>query len=167
MPLHPHDVRNARQSTLFENFFESSGFLADGQATAPQVEMGLRGAGPAVEGKLAWLFHWDEVEDGLWREEKLTIGILANHLGTQEHRLRRTINRVMGYRNFAAFINGYRITAAKQELTNPDNAEKAILSIAYDVGFASIGPFKQAFRLATGVSLSEYRRNAIGSEFIR
>jgi AraC-like DNA-binding protein len=107
------------------------------------------------------------MENELWREEKLTIGVLANRLDTQEHRLRRSINRVMGYRNFAAFINGYRIEAAKRELADPDKAEKAILNIAYDVGFASIGPFNRAFRLATGVSPSEYRRIAIEGELTR
>jgi len=102
------------------------------------------------------------MKEELWREENLTIGVLANRLGTQEHRLRRTINRVMGHRNFASFVNGYRIEAAKQDLADPDKAESAILTIAYDVGFASIGPFNRAFRLATGMSPSEFRRNAIG-----
>jgi AraC-like DNA-binding protein len=33
-----------------------------------------------------------------------------------------------------------------------------VLEIAYDVGFASIGPFNRAFRAATGHSPTEYRR---------
>lgn len=102
------------------------------------------------------------MNEELWREENLTIGVVANRLGTQEHRLRRTINRVMGHRNFASFVNGYRIDAAKRDLADLDQAESAILTIAYDVGFASIGPFNRAFRSATGMSPSEFRRNAIG-----
>lgn len=101
--------------------------------------------------------------DGIWREEGLTIGALANRMQCQEHRLRRAINHVLGYRNFPSFINGYRIESAKQLLANPDQSEVAILSIAYEVGFSSLGPFNKAFRDATGTTPSEYRRRAISN----
>ncbi len=97
------------------------------------------------------------MEDGAWRREGLTIGALADSLGVPEHRLRMTINRDLGYRNFSTFINGHRIEAAKSMLSDPEKSDTTILEIAYDSGFASLGPFNKAFRAHTGRSPSEFR----------
>ncbi|MGC1494602.1 MAG: AraC family transcriptional regulator [Sulfitobacter sp.] len=103
------------------------------------------------------------MEDDIWREEGLTISALALKLSVPEHRLRRAINQGLGYRNFSSFINHARIDAAMTQLANPHAMGKTILEIAYDVGFASLGPFNRAFRAETGQSPSEYRRKALGS----
>ncbi len=101
------------------------------------------------------------MEDGVWRREALTVSQLALELNSQEHRLRRAINQVLGFRNFASFINGYRISAAQDMLRNPDMAEMPILSIAYEVGFASLGPFNRAFRKVTDLSPTEFRKSHV------
>ena len=94
----------------------------------------------------------------IWREESLTIGALASRLSVPEHRLRRTINQGLGYRNFSSFINRARIEAACANLNDPNKINITILEIAYDIGFASIGPFNRAFRAEKGCSPTEYRR---------
>jgi len=101
----------------------------------------------------------------IWREEGLTIGALAGKLAIPEHRLRRTINQGLGYRNFSSFINRARIEAACITLTDPDQMNMTVLEIAYDVGFASIGPFNRAFRSEIGHSPTEYRRMSQSSTF--
>ena len=101
--------------------------------------------------------------DEYWRREGLTIGALADDLGVPEHRLRQVINSELGFRNFPAFINSYRIKAARAELSAPDKAQKTILEIAYDCGFASLGPFNKAFRALTGTSPRDYRRDALAA----
>lgn len=98
---------------------------------------------------------------GIWREEGLTIGALANKLAVPEHRLRRAINQGLGHRNFSSFINRARIEAACEALRNPERAQVTILEIAYDVGFSSMGPFNRAFRAELGCSPSEYRQMAM------
>lgn len=100
------------------------------------------------------------MDDGVWRTEGLTIGALAERVQAPEHRLRAVINSNLGYRNFTAFINERRIEAAKQALADPAQADAQILTIAYDVGFASLGPFNRAFKAATGDSPTEFRRKA-------
>jgi len=95
---------------------------------------------------------------GIWREESLTIGGLASKLAVPEHRLRRAINQGLGHRNFSSFINRARIAAAQDVLTDPAQMGTTILEIAYDVGFASVGPFNRAFRAETGYSPTEYRK---------
>ncbi|MCQ8184793.1 helix-turn-helix domain-containing protein [Parvularcula maris] len=99
-------------------------------------------------------------EDEAWREEGLTVGALAEKLGTQEHHLRPLINRELGYRNFAAFINEHRLREAKRRLRAEEHASDTVASIAFACGFASLGPFGRAFKAAEGVTPSQYRRGA-------
>ena len=96
----------------------------------------------------------------IWREEGLTIGALATRLSVPEHRLRRAINQGLGHRNFSSFINRARIDAACAALTDPTRMNVSVQEIAYDVGFASVGPFNRAFRAEVGQSPTEYRRAA-------
>lgn len=103
------------------------------------------------------------LDAGIWRREGLTIADLGAEIGVPEHRLRAVINRRLGFRNFPTFINSHRIAAAKEVLANPVEARRTILEIAYEVGFASLGPFNKAFRAETGESPSEYRRRVLDS----
>ncbi len=93
-----------------------------------------------------------------WRGEGLTIGALAEEVGVPEHRLRRLINDQLGHRNFVAFVNVYRIGAAKARLADPATARTPISSIAFELGFASLGPFNRAFKEATGLTPSGWRK---------
>jgi AraC-like DNA-binding protein len=52
-------------------------------------------------------------EEGLWRQEGLTLAALAARLHAPEYRLRQVINGELGHRNFAEFVNGFRVEAAK------------------------------------------------------
>lgn len=101
------------------------------------------------------------MSDGAWRREGLSIGAVARELGTQEHRLRRLINSRLQHRNFADFVNGYRIEAAKARLADATQAEATVASIAFDLGFGSLNPFNRAFRAATGVTPTAWRRAAL------
>lgn len=95
--------------------------------------------------------------DRAWRDESLSIAKLASHLGQPEYRLRRAINGQLGHRNFAAFLNGYRLAEVKAALADATQKEVPIITIALDAGFGSLGPFNRAFREAEGMTPSEYR----------
>jgi AraC-like DNA-binding protein len=97
----------------------------------------------------------------IWREEGLTIASLALKANMPEAHLRRLINDRLGYRNFPSFVNAHRIAAAKARLADPDEARTPVSAIAFDLGFASLGPFNRAFRDETGQSPSEWRRKAL------
>jgi AraC-like DNA-binding protein len=116
---------------------------------------------PVDPGLLATLERLMAV-DRLYRQEGLTIGVLAAKLRLPEYRLRRAINRGLGYRNFNEYLNRHRLADAKQALADPTQAEVPILTIALDSGFQSLGPFNRAFKTDTGVTPTEYRRTATG-----
>lgn len=99
-------------------------------------------------------------EDQAWREESLSIGLLASRLKVPEHRLRRLINGRLGYRNFPSFINAYRIEAAKSRLGDPAEAQRTVAEIAFDLGFTSLSPFNRAFKEATGLTPTAWRAAA-------
>jgi AraC-like DNA-binding protein len=99
-----------------------------------------------------------------YRKEGLTIGLLAARLELPEYRLRQAINESLGYRNFNAFLNRYRIDEAKAALSDPSQRDVPVLTIAMDAGFQSIGPFNRAFKADTGVTPTEFRRDTLARQ---
>lgn len=97
--------------------------------------------------------------DHLYREPSQSIGALAERMGLPEHKLRRLINQGLGYRNFSAFLNTYRLADTRRWLTDPTQHDTPILTIAMDAGFKSLGPFNRAFKADTGMTPSEFRRS--------
>jgi len=97
-----------------------------------------------------------------YRQDGLTIGVLAVKLGIPEYRLRTLINDGLGHRNFNAFLNRYRLDEAKAALADPDQTEVPVLTIALDAGFQSLAPFNRAFKADTGLTPTEFRRRAAG-----
>jgi AraC-like DNA-binding protein len=93
---------------------------------------------------------------GGFTEANLTLTRLAEHLNSQEHRLRALINQVLGYRNFSHYLNDYRLPLASQQLLSDSN--KPITEIAFEVGYGSITSFNRAFKSAFGQSPSDYRQ---------
>ncbi len=94
----------------------------------------------------------------LYRQDGLTITAVAARLGVPEYRLRRAINQGSGARNFNAFLNAYRLEEVEQALRDAEQREVPILTIALDSGFGSLAPFNRAFRLAKGMTPTEFRQ---------
>ncbi|MEM9377434.1 MAG: helix-turn-helix domain-containing protein [Pseudomonadota bacterium] len=102
-------------------------------------------------------------DEKLYREHGLGIGTLATTLRVPEHQLRALINKGLGYRNFAAFLNQYRLAEAKEALSDPDQARTPILTIAMDAGYASLATFNRAFKTEEGLTPSAFRTEALSS----
>lgn len=101
-------------------------------------------------------------EERIYRREGLSVGGLALALRVPEHRLRRLINRRLGHRNFAAFINQWRLAEAREALADPAQRDVPVATIALDAGFQSLGPFNRAFKAETGLTPTEFRQRALG-----
>ncbi|WP_071870620.1 helix-turn-helix domain-containing protein [Atopomonas hussainii] len=98
-------------------------------------------------------------EEQLWARANLSLADLASHLGMPDYRLRQLINGALGQRNFNSYLNQFRIAAACAQLADPARRRLPILTIALDVGFASIGPFNRAFKAQQDMTPSEFRQN--------
>ena len=97
-------------------------------------------------------------EQLLYREAGLTISMLAKSLNIPEYRLRAFIHKQLGFRNFNAMLHQYRIEDSGNVLSDNENQNISILTIALSVGYQSITPFNKAFREIKGVTPSEYRK---------
>jgi AraC-like DNA-binding protein len=100
-------------------------------------------------------------EDQVYLRPGLTIEDLADLLKAPTHQLRHLINAGMGFRNFAAFLNGYRLAHAKAVLADVDRARDTILAIAYESGFASLPSFNRVFKDVIGQTPTDFRSAAI------
>jgi AraC-like DNA-binding protein len=131
--------------------------IRQGDLFGPALRREAERAGPVHQDPLAirLLAHMESEKS--YRDETLTIAGLAQQLGEQEYRLRRLINGSLGHRNFAAFLNGYRLDEVKAALADPSQKDVSILTIALDAGFGSLGPFNRAFRATVGMTPTEFR----------
>jgi AraC-like DNA-binding protein len=129
------------------------------EATAALDTPPAAGAAPdPAEDRLAAELHRVMTLERAYRQEDLTVASLARLLGSPEYRLRRLINQRLGHRNFNAYVNAFRIEEAQRWLADPGQREAPILTLALDAGFGSVGPFNRAFKAATGMTPSEFRR---------
>ena len=92
-----------------------------------------------------------------YRQPELTLGDLAERLGTTPHRLSEVLNAQLTL-SFYDFVNGYRVREVQQRLVGPDGARYTYLALALEAGFASKSTFNAAFKKLTGVTPSDYRR---------
>jgi AraC-like DNA-binding protein len=104
------------------------------------------------------------VSERLYARDGLGIKALAELLGTQEHVLRRVINRALGYRNFNDFLHQHRLREATIRLRDPRLRRVPVLTIALEAGYGSIGPFNRAFRDRYGMTPGEYRRESTDAQ---
>jgi AraC-like DNA-binding protein len=98
-----------------------------------------------------------------WLQHGLSIAGLAAQMSIPQYRLRQLINSRLGYRNFNALLNAYRIRAACEQLSDPLKKDLPVLTIALSLGYQSISPFNQAFRELVGQTPTQYRTSRIPS----
>lgn len=135
---------------------------ADLFGTPKRSQDALRDKTAEIDTELAAKLDSYMTSELAWREEGLAIAELARRLGSQEYRLRRLINSQLGHRNFAGFLNSYRLEEVRTALADPEQREVPILTIALDAGFGSLGPFNRAFRESEDMTPSQYRATKVG-----
>lgn len=113
---------------------------------------------PASQPALAEAIERSLVDQQAFRNSELKVAELAAMLEQAEYRVSQCIVHDLGYRNFNQMVNTYRIRAAKSLLADPARSDQAILAVALECGFASLGPFNRSFKAQTGMTPSAYRR---------
>ncbi len=112
---------------------------------------------PVLDPRLAEALHRLVEETAIYREEGLTIGALAGRMAVHEYKVRQLINDQLGFRNFNAFLNHYRVREARRLLADPGTRHRNVAEVAYEVGYRSLAPFNKAFKDATGQTPTEFR----------
>jgi AraC-like DNA-binding protein len=128
--------------------------------TQMRLDLGRAPARPPVEasdGLEQQLTDLMEREQ-FYKTSGLTIGRLAEQLGQPEHKVRALINGRLGFRNFSAFLNGYRLREAARVLSDRTQDDLTVAEIAFALGYQSLGPFNRAFKEAKGQTPSEFRK---------
>lgn len=95
------------------------------------------------------------VERRLFTDPTLTVGAVAEALGTNRTYLSKAINESTG-KTFTQLVNGYRIRQAVAELSDLAS-DKPLKQISVDVGFSSLSTFYTLFQSTTGMTPARYR----------
>jgi AraC-like DNA-binding protein len=96
---------------------------------------------------------------GAYRNATLAVASLAARLGVTEKKLRELINRQLGFKNFASFVNAFRLEEVRRRLLDSRHDDTPILTMALEAGFGSIVAFNRAFKEKYGMPPTAYRAN--------
>jgi AraC-like DNA-binding protein len=105
---------------------------------------------------------WSRLEqlmavESLYLDPDLELATLAERLNVNLQTLSEVLGRVAGSR-FYDYINGLRVTRAKDMLLDPARARDSILDIALAAGFNSKSTFNKYFKQVVGQTPTAYRQ---------
>lgn len=129
---------------------ESPSAAPSAQAPSPSAEPSS--TAPAADPIYARLCALME-EEHMYLDADINIGMLADKLGMKAPNLSAYLNGTLR-KNFASFINGYRLRDAEIKLRETDDK---LEFIAYDCGFNSLRAFRRVFEQYYGMSPLEFR----------
>jgi AraC-like DNA-binding protein len=88
---------------------------------------------------------------------ELTLAELAAAVGLPPRRLSQLVNRGRG-RNFADWVNHYRLEEVQRLLADPYGGARSVLDAMYAAGFSSKSTFNALFKASTGLTPTEFLR---------
>lgn len=95
----------------------------------------------------------------IFLDNELSLPQLAQQMSLSPHDLSYLLNDGLGV-NFFQYVNSYRVEEAKQFMLSEKNKHLNILGIAYSAGFNSKTTFNTAFKKETGLSPSQFIKQA-------
>lgn len=93
----------------------------------------------------------------LFLEPAISLDAFSKRLNRSSRDVSRAINENT-QQNFSEYINGYRIKRAKRLLIDKEYRLEKIATVAYDCGFGNVTSFNLAFKSATQLTPSQYRK---------
>jgi AraC-like DNA-binding protein len=99
-------------------------------------------------------------QEKLYQQEALSIKDLADHLGQPPYLVSQAINAALG-KTFFDLVNEYRVQEVIRLLGEPSYEQYTLLAIAYEAGFNSKTTFNTVFKKATGLTPSQYKKQAV------
>lgn len=95
----------------------------------------------------------------LYLDPALDVATLAQAAGIAPKLVSATLNQHLNS-SFSQFVNEYRVTAFKQRVFLPGSSALTIAGLAASCGFSSPATFQRIFKQMTGVTPTEFRKNA-------
>lgn len=89
--------------------------------------------------------------------QSFSLDTLAELVGSNTKYVSQTINEAFG-KNFNCFVNDYRISLARERLSDPEFSNYTIKAIGESVGFGSQSVFTSYFKKATGLTPAIYQK---------
>ncbi len=105
-----------------------------------------------LKNNLIQLLH----EDKIFKQNNLTLDLLAKKLETTRHNTSQIINEHFDM-NFFELINQHRIKEAKRILEQDKFRNMNIIDIAYEVGYNNKVTFNKAFKKETSLTPTQYQ----------
>ena len=87
-------------------------------------------------------------------QEKITLGMLANHLNISENYCSTLIKQKTNF-NFLEYVNQVRLREAERYLRT---TRLNVVEICYETGFNSVQSFNRNFKKVNGLTPTEYRK---------
>lgn len=95
----------------------------------------------------------------MYLTHELTLSMVSQELDVHPNTLSQVINRAE-QRNFFDYINTLRVAEFKERATKPENQRYTLLALAHECGFNSKTSFNRNFKKITGISPSDYLKEA-------
>ncbi len=93
----------------------------------------------------------------IYRDSTLDRNKIAQELGISAGYVSQLINTISG-KNFANYINHYRVEAVKEMILDSEFDNYSLLAIGLECGFSSKTTFHNSFKKVTGITPNAYRK---------
>ena len=116
-------------------------------------------SGLSLEGAQEYRIHVMNImkDKQLYLECELTLNDLADQADIPQHQLSEVLNGQLN-QNFYSFVNNYRVQYAKELLTDEKTKNMPIVELAFEAGFRSKSSFYDAFKKATAMTPTQYKK---------
>lgn len=131
------------------------------QSTTPELIKDVFNTDNVYFQKLEHLCNNEE----LYRDETLNREKTAQLLEISPGYLSQIINTITG-KNFASYINDFRIEAVKKMILDPEFEKYSLLALGLESGFTSKTAFYAAFKKGTGMTPNAYKKLHNKSQFL-
>ena len=130
------------------------------QWTDPAAPVKYRNSGLTPEASRSLLQHLTLLmeQEKAYHEPDISLEKLANSLNASKHHVSQIINEHLGV-SFFEYVNQLRVEEARQLLAETTRSDLHVIEVAYAVGFNNKVSFNTAFKKATGMTPTEYRRS--------
>ena len=110
-----------------------------------------------LQEKATWLNEQIQ-QNLLYLDPELSLRSLAKTLNIHPNLVSRIINEGL-QQTFSDCINGYRVQAVIDKLTDENHKKSTFLAIAFECGFNSKTTFNRVFKKQTGQTPQQFRKN--------